>query len=72
MRSGRSRSDRAVAKVEKRADVYVSTRRRFVEAMGGELKIVGCADHWVNIRNFADLHENERNAPKIAGPRGRL
>jgi hypothetical protein len=27
----------AVAKIEKRADMYVSTLRRFVEAMGGEL-----------------------------------
>ena len=26
----------AVAKIEKRADMYVSTLRRFVEAMGGE------------------------------------
>jgi predicted transcriptional regulator len=26
----------SVAKIEKRADVYVSTLRRFIEAMGGE------------------------------------
>jgi Helix-turn-helix domain len=30
----------AVAEIEKRADMYVSTLRRFVEAMGGELEIV--------------------------------
>src|SRR5258708_4232739 len=28
----------SVAKIEKRADMYVSTLRRFIEAMGGELE----------------------------------
>jgi len=28
-----------VSKIERRADMYVSTMRRFVEAMGGELEI---------------------------------
>lgn len=47
----------AVAKIEKRADLYVSTLRRFIEAMGGELEIVArFADHNVRIRNFGDLH----------------
>ena len=46
----------AVAKIEKRADMYVSTLRRFIEAMGGELEIVArFPDHSVKIRNFADL-----------------
>jgi DNA-binding transcriptional regulator YiaG len=50
----------AVAKIEKRADMYVSTLRRFIEAMGGELEIVArFADHTVKIRNFADLNEKE-------------
>lgn len=30
----------SVAKLEKRADMYVSTLRRVIEAMGGELEIV--------------------------------
>ena len=30
----------SVAKLERRADMYLSTLRRFVEAMGGELEIV--------------------------------
>jgi len=30
----------AVAKIEKRPDMHVSTLRRFIEAMGGELEIV--------------------------------
>lgn len=48
----------SVAKIEKRADMYVSTLRRFIEAMGGELEIVArFADHTVKIKNFADLSE---------------
>ena len=30
----------ALSKMESQTDLYVSTRRRFVEAMGGELRIV--------------------------------
>jgi len=48
----------SVAKIEKRADMYVSTLRRFIEAMGGELEITArFADHSIKIRNFADLAE---------------
>jgi len=51
----------SVAKIEKRADMYVSTLRRFIEAMGGELEIVArFPDHSVKIRNFADLSEKAR------------
>src|SRR3984893_19563110 len=51
----------SVAKIEKRADMYVSTLRRFIEAMGGEREIVArFADHAVKIKNFADLNEEER------------
>ena len=50
----------SVAKIEKRTDMYVSTLRRFIEAMGGELEIVArFADHSVKIRNFSDLSERE-------------
>jgi transcriptional regulator with XRE-family HTH domain len=35
---GMSQSE--VSKVERRTDVYVSTLRRYIEAMGGELQIV--------------------------------
>ncbi len=46
----------AVAKLEKRADMYVSTLRRFIEAMGGDLEIVArFPDHNVTIKNFRDL-----------------
>ncbi|MDQ0390438.1 XRE family transcriptional regulator [Labrys monachus] len=48
----------SVAKIEKRADMYVSTLRRFIEAMGGELEIVArFPDHAVKIKNFSDLSE---------------
>lgn len=51
----------SVAKIERRADMYVSTLRRFIEAMGGELEIVArFPDHAVKIKNFADLNEKER------------
>lgn len=48
----------SVAKIEKRADMYVSTLRRFIEAMGGELEITArFPDHTVKIRSFSDLSE---------------
>jgi DNA-binding transcriptional regulator YiaG len=46
----------SVAKIERRADMYVSTLRRFIEAMGGELEIVArFPDHAVKIRSFRDV-----------------
>ncbi len=48
----------AIAKMEKRADMYISTLRRFIEAMGGELRIIA---HFpgkdVQIENFIDVNE---------------
>jgi predicted XRE-type DNA-binding protein len=50
----------AVAKLEKRADMYISTLRRFIRAMGGELEIVArFPDHAVRIRNFRALGKRE-------------
>jgi len=47
----------SVAKLEKRADMYVSTLRRFVEAMGGNLEIVArFPDHSIAIKKFEDLN----------------
>lgn len=46
----------AVAKLEKRTDLYLSTLRRFVEAMGGQLTIIArFPDHDVQIRQLRDL-----------------
>lgn len=48
----------AVAKIEKRTDMYVGNLRRFVEAMGGELDIIArFPDGEVTISNFADLDD---------------
>jgi predicted XRE-type DNA-binding protein len=50
----------AVAKLEKRTDMYVSTLRRFIEAMGGELEITArFPDHNVRIKSFGDLGKSE-------------
>ncbi len=38
--SSMNMSQAAISKIEHQADMYVSTLRRFVEAMGGELRIV--------------------------------
>ncbi|BAO84055.1 MAG: helix-turn-helix domain-containing protein [Betaproteobacteria bacterium] len=46
----------AVAKIEKRTDMYISTLRSHIEAMGGELEVVArFPDGAVKISNFADL-----------------
>lgn len=46
----------SVAKIEKRTDMYLSTLRSHIEAMGGELDIVArFPDGSVKINNFAQL-----------------
>ncbi|HEY1752664.1 MAG TPA: XRE family transcriptional regulator [Caulobacteraceae bacterium] len=48
----------AIAKMEKRADMYVGSLRRFIEAMGGQLDVVArFPDGTVKISNFADISE---------------
>lgn len=45
-----------VSKMEKRADMYVSTLRRYIEAMGGELEIVArFPDGSVRITQFQEF-----------------
>ena len=49
----------AVAKLEKRADMYVSTLRRYIEALGGSLEITATfPDARVNITTFGDLDDS--------------
>ncbi|MHC1790953.1 XRE family transcriptional regulator [Solidesulfovibrio sp.] len=49
----------SVAKMEKRTDMYVSTLRRFIEAMGGELDIVArFPDHAIHITTFSQIRED--------------
>lgn len=46
----------AVAKLERRADMYVSNLRRFIEALGGTLEITAkFPDSTVAITNFSDI-----------------
>ena len=46
----------AVAKFERRADMYVSNLRRYVEALGGSLEITArFPEGSVNITNFGEL-----------------
>ena len=52
----------AVAKLEQRADVYVSSLRSYIEAVGGQLKIVAeFPEGEVAITNFACAGEGERD-----------
>ena len=45
--------------MEKRTDMYLSTLRSHIEAMGGQLEIVArFPDGSVRISNFADLGSN--------------
>lgn len=49
-----------VSKIEGRVDMYVSTLRRYVEAMGGELDIVArFPDGSVRIRQFHDIETSD-------------
>ena len=46
----------SIAKIEKRTDMYLSTLRSHIEAMGGELEVVArFPDGAVRISNFSDL-----------------
>lgn len=46
----------SIAKMEKRTDMYLSTLRSHIEAMGGELDIIALyPDGAVKISNFAEL-----------------
>lgn len=46
----------AIAKLERRTDMYISSLRSHIEAMGGELEVVArFPDGAVKISNFSDL-----------------
>jgi transcriptional regulator with XRE-family HTH domain len=57
----------SVAKMEKRTDMYLSSLRRFIEAMGGELEITArfSEKRSVKIKNFADLTEQQEEREPI-------
>lgn len=51
----------AIAKIEKRTDMYISTLRSHIEAMGGQLEVVArFPEGAVTISNFADLSGSSR------------
>ena len=53
----------AIAKLERRADMYVSNLRAYIEAMGGRLNIVAEFPHGsVVITNFSDAGEESKTA----------
>jgi len=46
----------SIAKIEKRTDMYISTLRSHIEAMGGKLEVVArFPDGSVKISNFSEL-----------------
>ena len=49
-------SQSSISKLERRVDVYVSTLRRYIESMGGELEIIATfPDGSVRINQFAGI-----------------
>lgn len=50
----------SIAKMEKRTDMYISTLRSHIEAMGGQLEVVArFPEGAVRIANFGDLEGND-------------
>lgn len=46
----------SIAKIEKRTDMYISTLRSHIEAMGGQLEVIAkFPDGAVKISNFSEL-----------------
>lgn len=46
----------SIAKLERRTDMYISTLRSHIEAMGGELEVIArFPDGAVKINNFAEV-----------------
>lgn len=54
----------AVAKMEQRADVYVSSLRHYIEAVGGRLKVVAeFPEGEVAITNFSEVGQDPPSSP---------
>ena len=59
----------AVSKLERRADMYLSTLRGFIEAMGGKLEIIArFPNQAVRITQFEALDPEERPQGRPSGP----
>lgn len=58
----------SVSKMEKRTDMYVSTLRSFIQAMGGELEIKAIfPEGSVRIQQFSAVSESREEALQAAG-----
>jgi predicted transcriptional regulator len=54
----------AISKVERRADMLISTLRKIIEAMGGELEIRAILPNGVvRINQFEEVHSSARAKP---------
>lgn len=62
----------SVSKIEKQADMYLSTLRGYVEAIGGELELVVKLPHRpaLHLHRLGDTSEHSAS-PAAAKPRGR-
>ena len=54
-----------VSKIERQSDMYISTLRRFLSAMGAELKIIAAFhdDHEIEITQFEDISQKNGSRP---------
>ena len=60
----------AVSKLEQRADIYVSSLRSYIEAVGGKLKIVAeFPEGEVAITNFSEVGEAEAVSREVEDDR---
>jgi transcriptional regulator with XRE-family HTH domain len=54
-----------ISKIENRTDIFVSTLRRFIQAMGGDLEIRAVfPDRAVKITNFSSLAQHNARAER--------
>jgi DNA-binding XRE family transcriptional regulator len=61
----------SIAKIEKRTDMYLSTLRSHIQAMGGELDIIArFPDGAVKINNFAESNGDMINSIRIRADQG--
>jgi transcriptional regulator with XRE-family HTH domain len=64
----------AVSKIEHRADLYISTLRRFIHAVGGELRIMAQfpGGDPIEIELLSDIEPPVRNTARAPAGRARI
>ena len=61
----------AISKLERRADMYLSTLKSYVNAMGGELRLIAeVSDGSVSIDQLADIAEEKKHNHRRAQAAG--